>query len=129
MPEEDFYVSKSAGIRLSYAYDKVDSDLNSDIGDADDLLICLEREEGAKNPSLGGSPDEVRRMIRPPQPIHRTQKHQYPPPNDRHQEHANPNLKRPQPIVFPFSNKDISYKRSLLVSSTEASTRTDSGSD
>lgn len=117
MPEEDFYKSTTAGIPASYACDQVPTRCqsygsNSELGI--DLLVCLEREEGAKNPSLGSSPEDARR-IRPQKRIH-------PETINLQQQHAIPCLKQAGLQISPESKSHSSYKRNVLVSSTEAST-------
>ena len=118
MPDKDFYEPTAAGLPVSYAYDK----FGTDIRPADDYLICLEREEGAKNPSLGSSPEDPRVIIRPSPSIPSISKRHYTTTKKHNKayNHQDP-LKEPQP------NND--QTKPLVVSSTEASTRTDSGSD
>lgn len=129
MPEQDFYAS--SGMPVSYAYDankiEIDTDSNSAVdADADGLLICLEREEGAKNPSLGSSPEELG-IVRPaPSTAHRvSQKRQHS--SNTEQQNINSTL-IVQSItkLKDFSEMDEKKRRN---SSTEASTETDTTSD
>ena len=120
MPEKDFYASTTSGIPHSYAYDKIDCDSNSDVSASNDFQIFLEREEGAKNPSLGSSPEKTRRTTYS-RPVDSAQKRQYSTTNDRPREHANNGLKQ---LQFDFSDK-----RTFKASSADSSTTKDSGSE
>jgi len=129
MPEEDFYQSATAGIPVSYGYNEVpeenqSANSSSDIGvNADhhhatnDILICLEREEGAKNPSLEGSHEDERK-ISSSQTINRTPK--------RH--HSAAYSRQSQLQGFHESKSDYNNKKIVMVSSTEDSTSMDSSS-
>jgi hypothetical protein len=58
MPDQDFYKSNNSAVPISYRHDH-DIDHNIHINAINNgLRIVLDREEGAKNPALGSSPDE-----------------------------------------------------------------------
>lgn len=136
MPDEDFYQSTKKGIPDSYGYNEVfddnqSTDFGSDIDDADhchatnDRIICLEREEGAKNPSLGSSPDDRRKML-PSQTVRPAPKRHFSAINDRQQQRANSGSTDSQLQDVHKVKSDSNSGGNVIGSSTEASTSVDS---
>jgi len=139
MPEEDFYQSVTSNVPISYAYNKVPvenycNDSDSSNGDyvdhhntTNDILICLEREEGAKNPSLESSLEEAKN-IHCSQNINRAPKRHYSATDDRQHRCIDYDLTPSQLQAFQKSNSDYRNKGNGSSSSTEASTSATSNS-
>mmetsp|Transcript_14131 Transcript_14131/g.32802 ORF Transcript_14131/g.32802 Transcript_14131/m.32802 type:complete len:772 (-) Transcript_14131:500-2815(-) len=141
MPEEDFFRSSEVGIPVSYNHNGFGNDINHSADYArnanarstfdmdtnhprgtNNLLVVLEREEGAKNPSLG-SPQEGKRKRYTPQTAGVTSSHHHSTAK-QHVQPTQPDFRKLQ--VRTFDKTDVDYDWNVMVASTEASTSVDS---
>ena len=127
MPDEDFYRPGTAGVPISYNYNNVfddsqgvDFDTLDDHG-RDDLRLIFEREEGAKNPSLGSTPENDRTTCLSKR-VDCTQIHHHSATNKRQQQQLNTGLTELQLQYFRKSTEHFNCERNAMLSSTEAST-------
>ena len=133
MPEEDFYQSATTGIPASYCYNGFSNE-SHDIDDAlvhadtdidhhqatNGFLLVLQREEGAKNPSLGSSQEGKRKRFSS-QTAKVTTSHHHST-TKQHQQHARPSLQQSQLQVF---NEESNYEGTMVVSSSQDATFTE----
>lgn len=138
MPEEDFYRSSAAVVPASYchgvfsdldykggppAYTDADIDIDQHQA-ANGLLLLLEREEGAKNPSLG-SPEEGKRKRYASRTaeVRLSRHHSI---TEQQKQHNQPSLEQWQLGAFNKTIPNSAHKGTNVISSTEASTWGDS---
>lgn len=133
MPEEDFYRSYTTGIPESYCYNGFSNESHG-VDDAlvhaetdhqatNPLLLVLQREEGAKNPSLGSSQEGKRKRFSSQTAKVTTSRHHSA--TKHHQQHPHPSLQQSELQAFNKTNEESGYEGTMVVPSSQNTSYTE----